>query len=198
MDWHPIMTSAPWQDGRRPPAGAGAPPRQVTPGRTRADRLDLAVADLVEQQAEILLAGIQLAAQRAEPPPATGPGGTAQPPCWPAGEVELLVRLVRLALAAGVVLPHGVTAAPPADLATPGGHLIGSRACYRRAVEVLDRVSTADEVPAPCREDAIALRRRYEARERQLDSGHPAARWQHGLASVTDRHGEFLPGALLG
>jgi hypothetical protein len=159
-------------------------------------RLDLAVAHAVERLAESVLAGVQVAAhfgtQDALSAGAVLPGGS---PSWLAADLDLLVHLVRLSAAAGVVLPHGVAGAPSAELVHPPAHLDASRDCYGEIIEVLSRMSVAEEVPATCRDDALRLLRQVERRVHHLDDGHP------GMAgrppqSVYDR--EYVPGELLG
>jgi hypothetical protein len=159
-------------------------------------RLDLAVARAVERQAENVLAGVQVAAlYGAEDSLSVGavlPGGS---PSWLAADLDLLVQLVRLAAAAGVVLPHGVAGAPGQELAEPTAQLAASRDCYREVIEVLSWMSVSEEVSGTIRDDALRLLRQVERRVHHLDQGHPGMVGKpHN--SVYDH--EFIPGELLG
>lgn len=201
MDWFLTTATetapalAPPVTGPGPAPRAAGQPRHIAPGADP-DRLDLAVAHAVEQQTEFVLAGIQVAALYGDHESlsvgAVLPGGS---PTWLSADVDLLVQLVRLAAAAGVVLPHGVAGAPSPDLAEPTAQLAASRDGYRDVIEVLSRMSVAEEVPATCRDDALRLLRQVERRVHHLDDGHPGMS-VHGRQSA-HRH-EFIPGELLG
>lgn len=197
MDW--FLTTAtktqPASSSVGEAARPGGPPRHMAEGADPG-RLDLAVARAVERQAENVLAGVQVAAHYGAEDllseDAALPGGS---PSWLAADLDLLVQLVRLAAAAGVVLPHGVAGAPSADLAGPTAQLAASRDCYREVIEVLSWMSVSDEVPGTCRDDALRLLRQVERRVHHLDEGHPGmAGKPHN--SVYDH--EFIPGELLG
>jgi hypothetical protein len=201
MDWF-LMTEAETAStpGASAPAGeiAGRPvgqPRHLAPGADPG-RLDLAVARGVERLAETLLAGVQVAALHgAADIPGTGAGLPGGAPSWLAADLDLLVQLVRLSAAAGVVLSPGVAGAPSPDLAHPSAHLVAARDCYREVIDVLSRMSVADEVPGSCRDDALRLLRQVERRVHHLDEGHPAMPTK-SRQSLFDR--EFIPGELLG
>lgn len=175
--------------------GRLGPPHHMAQGADPA-RLDLAVAHSVERLAETVLAGVQVAAlYGAEDQLSVGavlPGGS---PSWLAADLDLLVQLVRLSTAAGVVLPHGVSGTPSSELTRPTAHLASCRDCYREVIDVLSRMSVAEEVPATCRDDALRLLRLVERRVRHLGDGHP------GLSSLPVQSAynhEFIPGELLG
>ncbi len=198
MDWQLMATTGtPGGPARRP---GGARHLAETGGlpRVNPDRLDLAVAALVERLAAVVQAGVQVAALHSRDDPLSSgavlPGGS---PSWLAADLDLLVQLVRLAAAAGVVLPGAVAVPPSENLTEPQEHLQAGRSCYRDLIDVLGRLSLADEVPPPCRDDALRLLRQVERRVQHLDDGHPAAGDPptNGFAA---RHGEFIPGELLG
>jgi hypothetical protein len=198
--------------GAAPAAVPGAAPTGV-PGPGRPDglgapgpdprRLDLAIARVIDQQAESVLAGVRVAALHETADPlsygAVLPGGS---PTWLAADLDLLVQLVRLAAAAGVVLPHGVSGSPSADLADPDAQLEAARAGYRDVIDVLGRMSVADEVAPTCRDDALRLLRQVERRVHHLDEGHPALvdrrRPGHHGHHAYERQSEYIPGELLG
>lgn len=216
---HPSDLAGP---SARTASRAGGQPRHMRPGADP-DRLDLAVARAVELQAETVLRGVQVAAVHGDGPwsdapgsgaPGPGDAGSDAPglpgmqdppdagpvpfgggPAWLAADVDLLVQLVRLATAAGVVLPHGVAGASPAGPVTPSAHLAASRDCYREMIDVLARTSTAEEVPAGCRDDALRLLRRIERRARHLNTERP---WTAGHRRPGGFDHEFIPGELLG
>jgi hypothetical protein len=167
----------------------------------RADprRLDLAIATVVQRQAEVLLAGVRVAALHGGQNPlnsgAVLPGGC---PTWLAADLDLMVHLVRLAEAAGVVVPDVAAGSLCGDLADPREHLLSSQACYGELLDVLARMSTADEVAPPCREGALRLLRQVERRVRHLDDGHPAAADVPRARLAGGGRGGFIPGELLG
>jgi len=189
--------SAPVAEAVARPAGQ---PYHMAPGADPG-RLDLALAHGVERLTETLLAGVQVAAlyDAADTPgmAAVLAGGS---PSWLEADLNLLVRLVRLSVAAGVVLPHGVAGAASPHLAQPAAYLAAIRDCYREMIDTLSRLSVAVEVPGTCRDDALRLLRQVERRVHHLDDEHPggsASRRQspcdHGLYDH-----EFIPGELLG
>jgi hypothetical protein len=196
MDWFLMATAETAAAGSVDPrTRPGGQARHIAPG-AEGGRLDLAVARAVERHAETVLAGVQVAAlfgpQRSLSTGAVLPGGS---PTWLAADLDLLVQLVRLSAAAGVVLPHGVAGAPGPELVEPVAQLAASRDCYRDVIEVLSAMSVSDEVPPPCRDDALRLLRQVERRVQHLDDGHPAVGDRSG-STAAER--EFIPGELLG
>lgn len=174
---------------------ASGQPRHSATG-TSPDRLDLAVAAAVERLAENVLAGVQVAAlygtKDVVSVGAVLPGGS---PSWLAADLDLLVHLVRLSAATGVVLPPGVAGAPQPDQAQPSEHLDASWECYQEVIDVLTRMSVADEVIVGCREDALRLLRQLGRRARHLKDGHPGAGGSRSRGTY-DR--DYIPGELLG
>jgi hypothetical protein len=164
--------------------------------RVDRNRLDLAIARVIELQVEAVMAGVHVAALcRGGDGLGSGavlPGGS---PAWLSADLDVLVQFVRLAAAAGVVLPDGVAGAHSADLSDPAAHLAAVRDCYRELIGVLSRMSVADEVWGPCRDDALRLLRQVERRVHHLDDEHPGR-------AATPRHSlyqhDFIPGELLG
>lgn len=206
MDWF-LMTEAETAPAPRAPAPVGeavARPagqhRHLPPGADPG-RLDLALAHGVERLAETVLAGVQVAAlyDTADTPGAAAvlPGGR---PSWLGADLDLLVQLVRLSVAAGVVLPHGVAGAPSPDLAHPAAHLAATRDCYREMIDTLSRLSVAADLSGTCRDDALRLLRQVERRVHHLDDEHPSRsarrRQSQGDHGLYDH--EFIPGELLG
>ncbi|HET9653895.1 MAG TPA: hypothetical protein VFP72_00945 [Kineosporiaceae bacterium] len=191
---------APEPDLAREPSARSSGARHSAPGGDPR-RLDLAIARVIEQQAESVLAGVQVAALYDAGDPlgygAVLPGGC---PSWLAADLDLLVQMVRLSAAAGVVLAHGVAGAPPVSLTDPGAHLAASRACYREVIDVLSRMSIADEVSTGCRDEALRLLRQVERRVHHLDETHPgmAERPVTRSAGGYEREREYIPGELLG
>jgi hypothetical protein len=206
MDWF-MMTEAETAPVPRVSAAVAEtvarPAGQPRPMASGADpgRLDLALAQGVERLAETLLAGVQVAALYDT---ADAPGADAvRPGCspsWLGADLDLLVQLVRLSLAAGVVLPHGVAGAPSPDLAHPAAHLAATRDCYREMINTLSRLSVAAEAPGTCRDDALRLLRQVERRVHHVDDGHPdgSARRRQGQRDHGLYDHEFIPGELLG
>jgi hypothetical protein len=199
MDWFLTTATdsrpAPTPPGDLAPIGADGQPRHRAV-RVDQERLDLAVARVIELQAASVMAGVQVAALCADGDRlgsgAVLPGGS---PAWLSADLDVLVQFVRLAAAAGVVLPDGVTGAPSADLTEPVAHLAAVRDCYRELIGVLSRMSVADEVWVTCRDDALRLLRQVERRVRHLDDEHPG-RPASPRHSVYER--DFIPGELLG
>jgi hypothetical protein len=182
------------EPGTEPARGTGQP-RHMAP-RGDPNRLDLAVARVIELQAEAVMTGAQVAALCADSDRlgsgAVLPGGS---PAWLSADLDVLVQFVRLAVAAGVILPDGVAGAPSAGLTEPVAHLAAVRDCYRELIDVLSRMSVADEVQATCRDDALRLLRQVERRVHHLDDEHPG-RTASPRRGVYDR--DFIPGELLG
>lgn len=223
MDWFVTTAAerspAPAEHRAGTTARVGGQPRHMRAGADP-DRLDLALVRAVERQTETVLRGVQVAAFHGETgirgetdvhgdtgrhggtlsygdpgSPGAGPAPSDGSPAWLAADVDLLVQLVRLAAAAGVVLPHGVAGVSAADPGVPSSHLAASRDCYREVIHVLGRMSVAEEVPVGCRDDALRLLRQVERRVRDLNAGAPGTA-DHPRRGVFDH--EFIPGELLG
>lgn len=181
------------------PAVGGVPSWISSSGR-RVDpqRIDLALAAVVEQQAQIVLAGAFLAATYPDLslPAARScscSGDATAPPPYLSCELGLLTQVVRLALAAGVTLPAGFPTTFPQSMTTPVGFAAARQSCHRDTLAVLGRLSFADEVAAGTRDAAHELMRDLQEHGRPVEAPEAAEE----IEPPPVRQG-FLPGELLG
>jgi hypothetical protein len=218
MDWHPLSESP---DGHLPQHGpppgtlptetlsAGTLPSWIrSTGRTvNPRRVDLALAAVIEQQAQIVVGGSLLAASYPDldlPGPGCPAHGRIAPPPYLACEVGLLSRLVRLALAAGVDLPEGLPTTAPSALTTPAGFAAARQSCHHDTLAVLTRLSFADDLAASTRDEAHELMRDLDEHDRRSDEPEPvpapddASDDAPKTSTAAPPSRGFLPGELLG
>ncbi len=194
MDWHPISAG----HGKAPSATAPERPDHLPwprPPAAREQRLDLALTAAIDRLAELVLSGIQVAAVHPGQAPSVTP-----PAELLAVDVGILVQLVRLATAAGVVLPNGLSAASPLPPATLTEHLGSCHAGYVELAKVLTRLDAADDVALPTRDEAQSLLRRVEDHLSELAGAVPRDDTPAGGPRLEPQppRGAFLPGELLG
>lgn len=203
MDWHshsepqpdPTPGAVPGEPGAQLPAWVRSSGHRVNP-----ERIDLALAAAIEQQAQLVLAGSFLAASYPDLTLTSSEScgsheGSIAPPRYLSCELGLMTRLIRLALVAGVTLPAGMPTTFPQSMTTPAGFTTARQACHRNTLAVLDRLSFAEDVASNTRDSALDLMRELEDLGRQAEtSAHNYGRSHQS----PPQHKGFLPGELLG
>jgi hypothetical protein len=168
--------------------------------RVNPNRIDLALAAAIEQQAQLVLAGSFLAAAYPDLTLTSSEScgsheGSVAAPRYLNCELGLLTRLIRLSLAAGVTLPTGMPTTYPHSMSSPAGFAAARQSSHRHAVAVLERISVSEDVRTSTRESARDLMRELEDLTRRSET---SALDTDGSRPPPRRSTAFLPGELLG